>query len=288
MSAGEAGARAPVEVGGRIERIAIVTIRENSCASYLARALRGCGAEIAYFNQTRLRVEPRSRAYFLRLLRRRGVLVALDNLLLYGAVLARKALRPGAAEAGAPQDDARPVMVPDPALRRESWLRVVDVEDINAEAGRAALSAFAPDLVLLGGAPVLGRRTIAIARVACINPHCGIVPAYAGGSPSDWALYEGRFEDVGYTIHLVDPIVDSGPILAQERVRWDPSLPSTHLWPLLAQAMYDRLAAVAREMVAGRRFTATPQPEARVLPPAGLVVRTIAELRRRSFARRAR
>ena len=273
----------PVEVGGTIRRIAIVTIRENPCASYLARRLQGCGAEIAYVNQTHLKVELRSRAYFARLWRRRGAFTAIDNLLLYGAYLARKALRPSRPDGA--EGAGYPVMRPDPALRGERWLRFVDVEDINAEAGRRALEELAPDLVLLGGAPVLSRKTIALARVACINPHCGIVPRYAGGSPSDWAIYERRFEDVGYTIHLVDPVVDSGPILHQERVAWDPAVSNAHLWPLLAQAMYDRLAMIAKDLVAGRRFQAVPQPPARVLPPAGLIVRAIAERRRRAFVR---
>jgi formyl transferase-like protein len=276
---------APLEVGGTIRRIAIVTIRENSCAAYLARSLKDCGAEIAFVNQTRLKVELRSAAYFGRLLRKRGVLSAADNLLLYGAFLAREMLRRGEA---APDDPEHPVMREDPALRGESWLRFEDVEDINGEAGRRVLEGIAPDLVLLGGAPILGRRAIAMARVACLNPHCGIVPRYAGGSPFDWAIYERRFEDIGYTIHLVDPVVDSGPILHQERVPWDPALPNQHLWPVLAQAMYDKLAEIAREMVRGRRFTATPQPPARVLPPAGLVARSIAEMRRRAYARSRR
>jgi hypothetical protein len=276
---------APLEVGGTIRRIAIVTIRENSCAAYLARRLKDCGADIAFVNQTRLKVEPRSAAYFGRLLRRRGLLTAADNLLLYGAYLAREALRRGPG----PDDDPRhPVMRPDPALRAEAWLRFEDVDDINGESGRRVLEAIAPDLVLLGGAPILSRRAIAIARVACLNPHCGIVPRYAGGSPFDWAIYERRFEDVGYTIHLVDPVVDSGPILYQARVPWDPTLPNQQLWPVLAQAMYDRLAEIAQDLVRGRRFTATPQPPARVLPPAGLVTRTIAEMRRRAYARTRR
>lgn len=275
---------APIVVGGTIRRIAIVTIRENPCASYLARRLTDCGAEIAYVNQTHLKVEPRSAAYFLRLYRRRGIGSALDNLLLYGAYLARKTLRPSRPDGA--EGVGFPVLAPDPALRDESWLRFVDVEDVNSEEGRRALAALEPDLVLLGGAPILGGKTIALARVACINPHCGIVPAYAGGSASDWAIYERRFDDIGYTIHLVEPTVDGGPILHQERVPWDPTLPNAHLWPVLAQAMYDRLAEIARRLVGGERLVATPQAPARVLPPAGLVVRTIAEMRRRGYARR--
>ena len=274
----------PIEVGGTIRRIAIITIRENPCASYLARRLSDCGASIAYVNQTHLKVEARSAAYFARLWRRRGALTALDNLLLYGAYLARKVLRPARPENA--EGGSLPAFAPDPALRKESWLRFVEVEDVNSDEGRRVLEGLDPDLILLAGAPILSRKTIALARVACLNPHCGIVPRYAGGSPSDWAIYERRYEDVGYTIHLVDPIVDSGPILHQERIRWDPTRPNAHLWFVLAQAMYDRLAEIARELVAGRRLQAIPQPKARVLPPAGLIVRSIAEMRRRDYARK--
>ncbi len=275
-----------IEIGGGIRKIAIVTIRENSCACYLARRLRATGAEIAFFNQTDLKVETRSREYFLRLWRKRGLANALDNLALYAAVLARGAFRRSGAS-GYVQPAPLPVMADDPALRHESWLTWVDIRDVNSDEGRGAVAAFAPDVMLLGGAPILGRRAITLPRVACINPHCGITPDYCGGSPPDWALYEGRFSDIGYTIHLVEPIVDSGPVIWQERLDWDPDTSITAFWPMLAQGMYDKLAEIGAGLVEGRRYRATPQGPPRVLPPAGLVVKAIADWRRRRFARAA-
>jgi folate-dependent phosphoribosylglycinamide formyltransferase PurN len=119
-----------------------------------------------------------------------------------------------------------------------------------------------------------------------LNAHCGITPEYAGSSAFDRALYEGRFDAIGYTVHLVVPTVDGGPVLHQERIAWDPRRPNRELWPLLAQGMYAKLADVVLELASGRRLVATPQRGVRVHPPAGLFVRLIAELRRMRYARR--
>jgi methionyl-tRNA formyltransferase len=176
------------------------------------------------------------------------------------------------------------VLRPDPELVHEDWLKLIEVDAVNSKSGREQLRGLEPDLVLLAGAPILRRKTIEIARVACINPHCGITPDFAGSSPFDWAIYERRFEDVGYTVHLVEPTVDSGPILHQERIAWDPSRPNGHLWPILAQGMYDRLAEIVRSLIDGSTLYATPQGPPRVNPPAGLFARLASERVRKRHA----
>jgi len=120
--------------------------------------------------------------------------------------------------------------------------------------------------------------------VACINAHCGITPDYAGSSPFDWASYERRFDDVGYTLHLVVPEVDSGPVIHQERVSWDRTKRLGHLWPMLAQRMYDKSADTALSLIAGESVVARPQGRTRINPPAGLFARLLAEWRRWRYA----
>jgi hypothetical protein len=269
-----------IEVGGTVRRIVILTVGMEACACYLARRLRDSGAEIILVNQHRLKIPPDSWSYFRRLWKRRGFLRTFDRWLLY---LVKRGTRPGPGTSGNP-DSPYPVLRPDPRLAGEDWLKVLDVDAVNSKAGRQQLRELEPDLILLAGAPILRRKTIEIARVACINPHCGITPDYAGSSPFDWAIYERRFEDVGYTVHLVEPTVDSGPILHQERIAWDPSRPNGHLWPILAQGMYDRLAEIAIALVEGRKFQATAQGTPRVNPPAGLFARLAAERTRKRHA----
>lgn len=282
----------PRRLGGApVRRIAILTIRMDPCACYLARKLKDCGAEIVVVNQRRLPVEIDSLAYFRRLFARRGLRIGLDYLLLHlvkSAVRAPgralRALRPAAGAVEA--EPLAPALRRDPGLRDERWLTVVDVDDVNRPPDRDRLVALAPDLLLLAGAPILGRAAIGAARVACLNPHCGITPDYAGSSPFDWPIYERRFDDVGYTIHLVVPTVDGGPVLRQVRVPWDPTRGNRMLWPLLAQRMYDALAEVAVALVRGDVLEARPQAPVRVNPPAGLFARLVAERRRAAYARR--
>lgn len=271
----------PIRIGGvPVRRIVIVTVRMEPCACVLARRLRACGAEITIVSQRRLGVEPDSPAFFRRLLARRGWRIALDYLLLHALRSTLRAVRPSRGP------DAPAVLRQDPGIRRENWLRVIDVDDVNRPPDRDLLRSLEPDLLLLAGAPILSRSTIGLARVACLNPHCGITPDYAGSSPFEWALFERRFDDVGYTVHVVVPTVDGGPVLRQERVPWDPRSSSRALWPLLAERMYEALALVAESLVRGEILEARPQPPVRVNPPAGLIAKGLAELRRARYARR--
>jgi hypothetical protein len=287
-----------VLVGGEIRRVAILTVRDEPCACYLARQLADSGVELLFLSQQRLKIEPGTVPYYRRLFRRRGLANALDNLLLDAAksgvrrlarlvpAVRRVSAGHGSAAAGVVSAPLAPALRPDPALPTESWLRYERIEDINGRADRERLVSFEPDLLLLGGAPVLGRRVIRVPTVACLNAHCGITPLYAGSTPFDRAILESHFEDIGYTIHLVVPKVDGGPVLEQVRVAWDPRKPNGALWPMLAQAMYDRLAALSRRLIAGEVLEARRQSDVRVQPPAGLFVRLRAERNRRRYARR--
>jgi hypothetical protein len=281
------GIPSEIEIGGIVRRIAILTTGLHPCACYVARRLRPSGVAVFLINQRRLSIEPDSPAFFRRLLSKRGFLITLDYLMfvvLKRSVLAltRRVHAPSSGEAAF----SVPCMRPDSGIASEEWLRYVEVSDINRSPDRDRLQEIAPDLILLAGAPILFRGTIEAARVACINPHCGITPRYAGSSPYEWAAYERRFDDIGFTVHVVVPKVDSGPILWQERVAWDPRRPLRELSPLLAQKMYDKMIEIAEGMIAGRRYRATPQKVEPSKPPAGLTTRVLAELRRKGYARR--
>jgi hypothetical protein len=295
---GVVGGAQGIEVGGEIRHVVILTVRCGPWACYLARRLRPSGVRITLVSQRRFKIEPDSPRYFKRLLDRRGVGVFLDNLLLFLvkrlARLPRRVFRglvpvlnpASAGGVAAPSAQAEfPVLREDPGIVEEGWLRYVEVDDINASPDQDEVRVLEPDLILLAGAPILSRASLGLARVGCLNAHCGITPDYAGNDPFFWPAYERRFEDVGYAVHLAVPAVDSGPVLFQERVAWDPSRQLGHLWPILAQKMYDKLAETALMLVEGRRLLAVPQVKSRILPPAGLFVRIVAEWRRARWAR---
>jgi phosphoribosylglycinamide formyltransferase-1 len=81
----------------------------------------------------------------------------------------------------------------------------------------------APDLVVMAGFMKIVTRTFLAAwpdRV--VNVHPSLLPAFRGAHAVDDALAAG-VKVTGCTVHLVDELVDHGPILAQEAVAVAPS-----------------------------------------------------------------
>jgi folate-dependent phosphoribosylglycinamide formyltransferase PurN len=127
-----------------------------------------------------------------------------------------------------------------------------------------ALGAAAPDVCLLAGTGIIPPAVLEIPRWATLNAHPGVLPAYRGFDPEWWALWEGRFEDVGCTLHIVDRGVDTGPILELVRYRWrgDESIPRL-LWRL-NETCLDLLAEACRQPWPDHLGRAVPQAEGRL------------------------
>jgi methionyl-tRNA formyltransferase len=50
----------------------------------------------------------------------------------------------------------------------------------------------------------------------CINVHFSLLPKYRGASPVNWAIVNGE-EETGVTTMFIEPTLDTGPILLQDR-----------------------------------------------------------------------
>ena len=96
-----------------------------------------------------------------------------------------------------------------PVVRTDSYARSDTLE---------ALRHMDPDILVVHTKYLVGRRVRELARVAVIGGHPGITPYYRGAYSPFWALRHGRPDMVGFTVFLLDDGVDTGPILAQERV----------------------------------------------------------------------
>lgn len=64
-------------------------------------------------------------------------------------------------------------------------------------------------------------ETLSIPRLACLNRHASLLPAYRGLEPVLRALLAGD-RTIGATIHVMTPDYDSGPILAQASIAATP------------------------------------------------------------------
>lgn len=137
---------------------------------------------------------------------------------------------------------------------------ILTVESINDARVPSAVSAARPDICVITCTTILSRETITGIGADIVNIHGGHLPDYRGCHCFFFALYDGRFDRIGSTIHFVDPGVDTGDII--EVVR-----PAIHRSDN-AEKLYcraERLAAYrACELLAclesGEPLPRTPQP----------------------------
>lgn len=131
------------------------------------------------------------------------------------------------------------------------------VQDFNSPACEATLKALAPDVLVLGRCRILGKRIIDVPRAGVLNAHPGLLPAYRGLDTIEWAVLNG--DDPGVTVHVVDSGVDTGPIVAQERIPLQPcdTLPKLH--DRAADLSGGLLSGVLARLIAGEAITPLPQ-----------------------------
>lgn len=129
-------------------------------------------------------------------------------------------------------------------------VRVHRVASHNTDAARELLRQLDPGVVAVYGTRLLSRKTLGAVAAPFINYHAGINPKYRGQHPAYWALAAGDRDNAGVTVHLVDEGVDTGGVLYQARVTFDPvdtistyqTLQAATGIALLAKAIEDALA----------------------------------------------
>jgi folate-dependent phosphoribosylglycinamide formyltransferase PurN len=99
-------------------------------------------------------------------------------------------------------------------------LNTLDVESVNSRPMWDLVAAQRPPVIVVTGTGIIGKRLLGLGQ-RFINIHCGITPRYRGVHGAFWAVVEGRPELAGTTIHLIDPGLDTGPILAQVPITVD-------------------------------------------------------------------
>src|SRR5690348_217230 len=110
-----------VMVGGAIKRVAIITTALHPCACYLARRLRACDVEIVIFSQAPRTSRFGTLRYLRRLLKRRGWLVFLDNLIQELARRMQKLRKTPPASRVLPESDLPECLRTDRTIAQESW-----------------------------------------------------------------------------------------------------------------------------------------------------------------------
>jgi methionyl-tRNA formyltransferase len=94
----------------------------------------------------------------------------------------------------------------------------IRVDSINAPEAIAHLRAMNPSVVVVNGTRIIAKAVLQAIEAPFINMHAGITPLYRGVHGGYWALANGDRDHCGVTVHLVDPGVDTGGIVAQMHI----------------------------------------------------------------------
>jgi methionyl-tRNA formyltransferase len=140
----------------------------------------------------------------------------------------------------------------------EAGLHVYQPEKAKSDSAYDFFKRVAPDVVvIIAYGQIIPARLIEIPRLGWINLHASLLPKYRGAAPINWAIVHGEKRS-GLTTMLIDPGLDSGPILLQRDMEVGPEETA----PELAARMSDAGAPLMVETLhklANREITPVPQ-----------------------------
>jgi methionyl-tRNA formyltransferase len=161
---------------------------------------------------------------------------------------------------------ALPQLTPvEPGLRQLAaahGIPALELADLGHPATLATLAGFAPDAICVACFP--RRLPLALLRLpplGALNVHPSLLPDNRGPDPLFWTFQRGDTE-TGVSIHLMDEGLDTGPLLAQERVAIAEGIGEARLERLLAERG-GRLLAESVQALAAETARPTPQDERR-------------------------
>jgi methionyl-tRNA formyltransferase len=137
----------------------------------------------------------------------------------------------------------------------------INVANLNSAAAFAAIRALKPRAVFVASTGMLRAPLLEACGCPVVNYHSGVNPAYRGINGGYFALANGEPEHFGVTLHLVDLGVDTGAILATNRI---PVADNDNL-----QTYMTLMAAKSQEVVTDT-MARVLAGEAKPLPPSTL------------------
>jgi len=103
-------------------------------------------------------------------------------------------------------------------LALERQIPVIQPETFKAREAVEKLASFQPELIIVAAfGLILPPEVLSLPKFACLNVHPSLLPRHRGPSPVANAILCGD-ELTGVTIMVMDEGLDTGPILAQEKM----------------------------------------------------------------------
>lgn len=135
-------------------------------------------------------------------------------------------------------------------------LPIAKPASLKTAESRAPIETAAPDVwVVAAYGLILPESALAIPRFGCLNVHASLLPRWRGAAPVQRAILAGD-EETGVTIMIMEPGLDTGPVLLERRL---PILPSD-----TAGSLTDKLAQLGGGAIVealNRRDVLEPVPQ---------------------------
>ena len=93
---------------------------------------------------------------------------------------------------------------------------------------------------------ILPKAFLEAPKQGCVNVHFSLLPKYRGAAPVNWAIVNGE-SDTGVTTMMVEPELDSGPILLQRSTAIDATETAPQVMQRLAEMGADLLSETLRD-----------------------------------------
>ena len=152
----------------------------------------------------------------------------------------------------------RTVKSPVKLLAERLVLPVFQPETLSTEEARSELEALRPDAIIVAAyGLILPGWTLSLPAHGALNVHPSLLPRHRGPAPVANAILEGD-KETGVTVMLVEPEVDSGPILRTCQVPIVSSDTTGQLTEKLAKIGGELLVETLRDWTAG---LINPQPQ---------------------------
>ncbi len=123
------------------------------------------------------------------------------------------------------------------------------------------LRALAPDVILsVWYRRLLGPDLLALPRVAALNLHGSLLPAYRGRAPVNWVLVNGE-RQTGVTLHHMTGEADAGDIVAQQAIDIEPDDTTFTLYKRMVKVGVELLLDAYPAVLAGTAQRIPQDPE---------------------------
>lgn len=147
------------------------------------------------------------------------------------------------------------------ALRMD--LPVFQPDNLKERAATDRLAGLKPDVIIVAAfGQILPRTVLDIPRYGCLNIHPSLLPKYRGAAPVAAAILAGD-KVTGVTIMLMDSGLDTGPIIAQQKMEISKQDTTGSLSVKLSHMAAQMLPDILGHWSAGE-ITPQPQNEAEV------------------------